>query len=134
MAVVLVVDDDPANLLAIQAILKRGGFEVLAARSRRQALTACEQHKERIALVISDVILREPNGFSVAEAFRRQCAAPVLLISGSPLDLLVDRGFLRYSDIVPGSCEFLPKPFTAARLLAAVRPLLMSEQPATLVS
>ena len=52
---ILVVEDDPAHLLALEDNLKFAGYEVLTARSGRSAMTLLKQ--EKFDLVILDIML-----------------------------------------------------------------------------
>ncbi len=52
---VLIVDDTPANLQVLGQILKGKGYEVIAALSGKDAITALQKRKE-IDLILLDVI------------------------------------------------------------------------------
>ena len=65
---ILVVDDVPQNLVAIAALLKRPGIEVLQARSGTEALETLLVHEVAVALV--DVQMPQMDGFELAELIR----------------------------------------------------------------
>ncbi|WP_260929228.1 two-component system response regulator [Novosphingobium sp. 9] len=65
---VLLVDDVPANLLALEAVLATQGIDVLKASCGNEALELLLQHD--VALALLDVQMPEMNGFELAELMR----------------------------------------------------------------
>src|SRR5687768_12009012 len=65
---VLLVDDTPANLLALTAVLKPLGARLVEAASGAEALAHLE--KETFAVALLDVQMPEMDGFEVAEKMR----------------------------------------------------------------
>jgi len=111
---VLVVEDDKGVRKLAESVLKRGGYQVLAAADAAAALEVCEKHPGGIELLLADVVL--PGGGAaelVARARKLRPALRVLFMSG------YDAGGIPE----PGNA-FLPKPFTAETLTAAVRAVL----------
>ncbi len=71
---VLLVDDDPGLLKALEAMLRDAGYEVFTARDGQAGLAAALTHKPHVAVI--DVIMRRPDeGFVLSRALR---AEPVL--------------------------------------------------------
>jgi CheY-like chemotaxis protein len=64
----LLVDDIEENLIALEALLRRDGLEVLKARSGAEALELLLAHD--VALAFLDVQMPEMNGFELAELMR----------------------------------------------------------------
>jgi diguanylate cyclase (GGDEF)-like protein len=62
---ILVVDDTPANLVAMRHLLARAEAEVFEASSGNEALALCLDHQ--FALVLLDVNMPEMDGFEVAQ-------------------------------------------------------------------
>lgn len=110
---VLLVDDDPGVRGLAHAILTDAGHDVTPCDS----VEAARKHLEEghaVELLVSDVVLADGNGPEVATALRaRSPDVPVLYISG------YTAGILR-SHPTRDSDGFLPKPFGAESLLAAV--------------
>lgn len=65
---ILIVDDKPANLLALQKILKRPGLNIVEAKSGNDALSLVLEHK--FALILLDVQMPDMDGFETAEIIR----------------------------------------------------------------
>ena len=66
---VLVVDDVPQNLLAMQGLLAAPRVEILTARSGAQALELLLREDD-VALALIDVHMPEIDGFALAELMR----------------------------------------------------------------
>lgn len=113
---VLVVDDVPQNLVAMQALLKNSGVTMLGASSGAEALELLLQHD--VALALLDVQMPEMDGFTLAELMRgtqRTRQIPIIFITASPGDPL--RSFKGYES---GAVDFLHKPVDPHMLLSKV--------------
>jgi signal transduction histidine kinase len=114
----LVVDDVPQNLLAMQALLQQPGLELLTAGSGTQALELLLQHED-VALALLDVHMPEMDGFALAELMRgssRTCGIPIIFVTAAPGDPL--RLFRGYE---AGAVDFLHKPLEPHVLQGKVR-------------
>ena len=103
---VLLVDDLPENLLALGALLRRDGIELLEARSGAEALELLLAHPVSLALV--DVQMPEMDGFELAELMRgseRTRAVPIIFVTAGASD--ERRVFKGYES---GAVDFLFKP------------------------
>jgi two-component system cell cycle response regulator len=65
---ILVVDDRPENLLAIEGVLERPDLSIITATSGNEALGLVLEHN--FALILLDVQMPEMDGFEVAELLR----------------------------------------------------------------
>jgi CheY-like chemotaxis protein len=68
-AKLLLVDDKPANLLALEAVLGTSAYELVFAHSGREALAVLRQHQD-IALILLDVQMPDLDGFEVAKRIK----------------------------------------------------------------
>jgi PAS domain S-box-containing protein len=103
---VLLVDDLEDNLLALGALLRRPGLEIMSARSGREALELLLHHEFALALV--DVQMPEMDGFELAELMRgaeRTRTVPIIFITASARE--PNRIFRGYD---AGAVDFLFKP------------------------
>ncbi|MBN1177848.1 MAG: response regulator [Anaerolineae bacterium] len=83
---VLVVEDDFATRRALASSLDYLGYQVLQAANGREALAAFERNAERIAMVLSDIVMPEMGGAALLRELRRRgVAVKVVLVSGHPL-------------------------------------------------
>ncbi|MBN1774780.1 MAG: response regulator [Deltaproteobacteria bacterium] len=116
---VLLVEDDPRVLEFVERALLRLGYRVLAAADGAAALAAATEPGRRIDLLLTDVILPDMTGPSLAERARdRLGAAKVLFMSGHAENVVVHHG------IVDSGVQFIAKPFTAHQLAAKLRDVL----------
>jgi CheY-like chemotaxis protein len=108
--VCLIVDDEPGIRRYLRTILEGERLQSLEADSAGQALRIVQSLGRRLELVISDIRMPgDMNGVDLAHSLRNAFPAlPVILISG-------------YDDqIEHGGFDFIPKPFSAERILNAV--------------
>src|SRR5260370_40728701 len=77
---ILVVDDDPAMVGAITALVGTEGHQVITAYD---GLTAVKRFREESPdLVLLDLAMPGPDGFTVPGQIRAAGSAPLLLVSG----------------------------------------------------
>jgi len=81
---VLVVDDEPGTLQALQGVLSQGGYQVTCLDSLEGAHRALAEGG--FELVLTDLYLGAADlGYEIAETARRQCPqVPVILLTGRP--------------------------------------------------
>lgn len=103
---ILIVDDVPQNLVAMEALLQRDSLRVLKATSGAEALELLLVHD--VALALLDVQMPEMDGFTLAELMRgsqRTRDVPIIFLTASPND--PTRSFQGYET---GAVDFLHKP------------------------
>jgi two-component system cell cycle sensor histidine kinase/response regulator CckA len=116
---VLLLEDEDGVRALVRHMLRKQGYTVLEAKHGNEAIFLCEQHKETIHLLLTDVVLEQMSGREVAERL-----APVrpemrtLYISGYTDDAIVHHG------VLTSEMPFLQKPFTAEGLIKKVRQVL----------
>jgi two-component system cell cycle sensor histidine kinase/response regulator CckA len=111
-ATLLLIDDDALILRALQALISRAGYRVLAARDAATALAAARDHA--IDGLVVDVRLPGTTGYALAASVGKlHPAARVLFMSGQG----------EPPNGHPGA-RFLAKPFSAAELMRELDALL----------
>ncbi|MDB6051891.1 MAG: sensor histidine kinase/response regulator [Pseudomonas sp.] len=105
-AKLLIVDDLPENLLALEALIKREDRAVYKALSADEALSLLLQHE--FAMAILDVQMPGMNGFQLAELMRgteKTKNIPIVFVSAAGREL--NYAFKGYES---GAVDFLHKP------------------------
>ena len=70
----------------IRKMLERMGYRPLEAQNGQEALALYEEHKEKIALILSDVVMPESGGIDLAYALEERGAPQkIILLTGYPL-------------------------------------------------
>jgi PAS domain S-box-containing protein len=114
-APVLLVDDEPANLLALEAVLLELGEPLVRASSGPEALRQLRDHN--FAAVLLDVRMPGMDGFEAAaliRAQRRSRATPIIFITADPSAVSIEQAYSL------GAIDFLAKPLMPAVLKAKV--------------
>ncbi len=113
--VLLVEDEDIVRSFAVRA-LKRQGYEVLEASSGVEALEIMAANEGRIDIVVSDVVMPEMDGPTMATEMRKaNPGLKIIFVSGYPrehFDTSLDKD---------QHFAFLPKPFSLPQLAAKVK-------------
>jgi len=113
---ILVVDDEPRYVRAIQVNLEASGYEVLAARDGQTAMDLAAS--EEPALILLDIRMPGLDGYEVCRRIREFSAVPIIMLTA----LAEDADKVKGLDI--GADDYVTKPFSADELLARVRSTL----------
>ena len=109
---ILVVDDDPAMVGAITALVGTEGHQVITAYD---GLTAVRRFREEAPdMVLLDLAMPGPDGFTVAGQIRASGSAPILVVSGESAEAA------KVKALGIGADDYLVKPFGKAELLARI--------------
>ncbi len=113
---VLLVDDKPANLLALEALLEPLGLHTVRALSGEEALKQLLMHD--FALVLLDVQMPHMDGFETASAIKahpRTASIPIIFVTAISREAVhVFKGYAR------GAVDYILKPFDPDILRAKV--------------
>ena len=115
---ILIVDDDPANLQVLEAILPPEEYAVTAVTSGNEALNLLDAGKWD--LVISDVMMPKMSGYELTRMIRQRLTSaqlPVLLLTARSQPADIQSGF------VAGANDYVTKPVDALELRARIRAL-----------
>jgi CheY-like chemotaxis protein len=119
--ILLIEDEAPVRAIVVRT-LERAGYRMLSAAGPLPALEIFEQHAQRIALVVSDIVMPDMHGPAVVEALKAQRPdLRVLFISGYSEETLED---------LPPGARLLKKPFAPSALVAAVGEALLAHSAA----
>ena len=110
------MEDEPSILKVGKTMLERLGYHVLAASNPGDALRLARTRKDRIDLLITDVIMPEMNGRELAEKMLVLFPGlKVLFMSGYTADVIARRGILEEG------VHFIQKPFSYREVAKKVR-------------
>src|SRR5690242_13480414 len=115
-ASILLVDDNSANLLSLQAILEELGQNLVEARSGEEALQRVQS--DEFAVILLDVLMPGLSGFETAKLIRgnnRSRHTPIIFLTASDIDRSqIEEGYAL------GAVDFLVKPLLPIVLQAKV--------------
>jgi CheY-like chemotaxis protein len=116
---VLVVEDEQGVRELIARMLERQGYKVLTAGNAREAIEVSASHSERIAMLLTDVVMPQMSGHQLAEELERSRPdMKVLYLSGYTENTVVHHG------VLDAGVEFLAKPFSQETLAQKIREIL----------
>jgi two-component system NtrC family sensor kinase len=116
--VLLVEDDDDVREYLTQT-LRGSGFTVIAAANGEKALEVIEVHKDKIDLLLTDVVMPGMNGRKVAEeGLARRPDMKVLFMTGYSRNAIVHHGRL------DAGVELVQKPITGDHLATKIRAMM----------
>jgi CheY-like chemotaxis protein len=126
---VLLVEDEESVRELVRVTLGSRGYKVLEAENGECGLRIAEQTKERIDILVTDVVMPGMGGRELAkQLLAMRPGIKVLYLSGYTEDAIVTEGVLG-----PGTA-FLQKPFTLQNLTKKVQEVLRSKAQAKTVS
>lgn len=110
---VLVVDDEPVNREMLGEILKTD-YEVLYAENGIEALGILRSHKERISLVLLDLLMPEIDGYEVLQSVKDDD-----VLSKIPVIVLTSEKGAEVKSLQLGAVDFLKKPYDMPEVILA---------------
>ncbi len=121
MTRILVVDDEPQILRALQTSLRGAGYDVETATTGEQALTLAAVRPPDA--VILDLVLPDRRGTEVARELRAWSKAPIIVLS------VVGDESEKVAALDAGADDYVTKPFGVDELLARLRAALRRAEP-----
>lgn len=115
---IMIVDDESRMRKLVKDFLMQKDFKVIEAENGEVALNIFEEKKEKIDLILLDVMMPKLDGWSVLRKIRQESSVPVIMLTarGEEQDELF--GFELGVD------EYISKPFSPKILVARVQALL----------
>jgi two-component system, OmpR family, KDP operon response regulator KdpE len=118
---ILVVDDEPQILRALQTSLRGAGYDVDTATTGEQALTAAAVRAPDA--VILDLVLPDRRGTDVSRELRAWSSVPIIVLS------VVGDEAEKVAALDAGADDYVTKPFGVDELLARLRAALRRAEP-----
>lgn len=118
---VLIVDDEPAIVDAIQYALETEGFETVCFSSGMPILEALEEHPAD--LIVLDIGLPDISGFELCKEIRRKSPIPIIFLTAraDEIDRIVG--------LEIGGDDYITKPFSPREVSARVKAVLRRSCP-----
>lgn len=116
---VLIADDEPNIVVALEFALQKEGFVVAAAADGDEALAKAREFRPDVLLL--DVMMPKKSGFEVCEELRADpefADLVIVMVTAKGRDTEVARG------LAIGADAYVTKPFANRDLLARIRELL----------
>ncbi|MBR1686736.1 MAG: response regulator transcription factor [Clostridia bacterium] len=114
---ILIAEDDPSTNRLLCAIVRRGGYEPVAAVDGEDALQ--KLNETQVDLMICDVMMPKLDGFALTQSIRESGSMlPILMLTAKSLPEDKRTGFL------VGTDDYLTKPFDREELLLRIKALL----------
>jgi two-component system, OmpR family, KDP operon response regulator KdpE len=121
MTRVLVVDDEPQILRALQTSLRGAGYDVDTAATGEQALTAAAVRPPDAVIV--DLVLPDMSGTEVSKELRAWSTVPIIVLS------VVGDEQEKVAALDAGADDYVTKPFGVDELLARLRAAMRRAEP-----
>jgi PAS domain S-box-containing protein len=116
---VLLAEDEEAIREFIKKMLEEYGYKVITAGSGQEAINEFKAHKDKIQLLLLDVIMPNKNGREAYEEIKKiRPDIRALFMSGYPADIINKHGILE------NGFAYIEKPASPAKLLKKIREVL----------
>ena len=116
---ILIADDEPNIVTALEFLLQRNGYEVHVARNGEEALKLVEDCNPD--LVLLDVMMPVRSGYEVCARMRERADwrhIKIIMLSAKGRDAEVNKG------LSIGADHYITKPFSTQELVAKINGLL----------
>lgn len=120
MQTILLVDDEPLMLRLVSLYLEPKGFRCLKETSGLRAIEIVK--KQRIDLVLLDVMMPEQNGWDVCREIRCFSDVPIIMLTARTDKVDIVKGLNHGAD------DYIAKPFDEDELLARIDAVLRRHQ------
>ncbi|HLP18607.1 MAG TPA: ATP-binding protein [Bacteroidota bacterium] len=123
---ILLIDDEQSIVSVTREILEMNGYQVITASNGKEGLAAYDIHKDRIELVLTDIMMPMMDGYTMMRAMR-SIKPGLKIIAASGLPVTIDL----VEPAVTAADAFLTKPYSVATLLSVIHSVLHSAESET---
>ncbi|MGW8321191.1 MAG: response regulator transcription factor [Thermodesulfobacteriota bacterium] len=116
---ILLVDDEPNIVLALEFLMKKEGYETFTADDGEKALEAIREHQPD--LVILDLMMPKLDGYEVCQRVRSDPACKntvIVMLTAKGREVEREKGLAMGADL------YITKPFSTREVVEKVRGLL----------
>lgn len=118
MYTILVVDDEIKIIELIKKYIEFEGHNSIAVESGMEAINTLNKNKDKIDIIILDIMLPDIDGFSTLKKIRETSDIPVILLSAKGEEYDKIHGF----DV--GADDYVSKPFSPKELMMRIEAIL----------
>lgn len=115
---ILIADDDRDIRDLLRILLLKENYDVLEASDGREALSLLAVNRDRVSLIILDIMMPRMDGLGAASEIRKLTDAPILFLTARSSDADKTAAY------AGGGDDYVTKPFHATDLLLKLRAML----------
>lgn len=115
---ILIIDDENDIREVLSAVLEIHGFSVLSADTGIKGVEVFRKEREKLSLILLDIMLPDIDGFQVVQIIRKESKIPVIMLTAK------DRSSDKILGLELGADDYVVKPFDTAELLARIKAVL----------
>ena len=112
---ILVVDDESRMRKLLKDFLSQKGYQILEAEDGEKAIEVFEENRNKIKLILLDVMMPKLDGWSVLRKIRQESNLPVIMLTAKIEDNDKIKG------LTIGADDYITKPFNPLELVARVK-------------
>ncbi len=119
---ILIVDDEPNIVLALELLMKREGYEIRAVDDGEKAIAAAGEF--RPDLILLDVMMPKMDGYEVCRRIRADASLKdvfIVMLTAKGRDVEREKGLALGADI------YITKPFSTREVVRRVKEALASK-------
>ncbi|MGC9471470.1 MAG: response regulator [Bacteroidales bacterium] len=118
-AKILVIDDSNTNVVLLDVVLQKEGYDVITASSAREALAYLE--KDKPDLILLDILMPQTNGLELLEKIRQEpqmADLPVIMITAVGNDNYKEKA----QEL--GAVDYFEKPIDVTQVIKKIKSVL----------
>jgi DNA-binding response OmpR family regulator len=119
---ILIVDDEPNIVLALELLMKKEGFEVRSVDDGEKAYQAVGEF--RPDLVLLDIMMPKMDGYEVCQRIRADASLKdvrIIMLTAKGREVEKEKG------LALGADSYITKPFSTREVVLTVKDLLASK-------
>lgn len=116
MKKVLIIDDEPNIVMALEYALRKRGYEIFIGRDGLEAIAASEEHLPDVVLL--DIMMPHLDGYETLKILKKNKKlehTAVILMSAKTAKEDIEKG------ISLGANDYVTKPFTIKKIVETIK-------------
>lgn len=104
---ILIVDDDEISFLVLSEFLKRDHYHIIRAVNGKEAVSIVEEQKEKISLVLMDLLMPVMNGFVAAKLIKQiNPKIPIIAQTAVAYNVSDEKDFSDFNSVLVKPLDF----------------------------